>query len=161
MVYPDGRIETEIVALKDGVVVFKASCYDELNQLLATGFAQEKESSSFINKTSYIENCETSAVGRALGFCGFGIDSSIASYEEVENAKKNQTKSKTTEKDKLLNELKTLEKKHGESQRFRMLITNALKEADVKSVNGLNITELKELKKAIDSNINQIDDIKF
>ena len=36
--------------------------------------AYEKENSSFINKTSYIENCETSAVGRALGMCGFGCE---------------------------------------------------------------------------------------
>ena len=46
----------------------------------------EKESTSYINKTSYIENCETSAVGRALGMAGFGIDTSVASYEEVSNA---------------------------------------------------------------------------
>ena len=39
-----------------------------------------------INKTSYIENCETSAVGRALGMCGIGIDTSIASYDEVATA---------------------------------------------------------------------------
>jgi hypothetical protein len=58
--------------------------------VLGTGTAYEKESSSFINKTSYIENCETSAVGRALGMCGFGIDVSVASAEEVQNAINNQ-----------------------------------------------------------------------
>ena len=49
-----------------------------------------KEDSNFINKTSYIENCETSAVGRALGIFGIGVDTSIASAEEVLNAINNQ-----------------------------------------------------------------------
>jgi hypothetical protein len=54
--------------------------------LVATAHAYEKEGSSFINKTSYIENCETSAVGRALGMYGIGIDTSLASADEVANA---------------------------------------------------------------------------
>lgn len=90
MVYPNGRIETEIVSNENGVVIMKAHVFDGDNNLLSTGCAYEKEGNGFINKTSYIENCETSAVGRALGFCGFGIDSSIASKEEVENAKLQQ-----------------------------------------------------------------------
>ena len=57
--------------------------------------AQEKETSSFINKTSFIENCETSAVGRALGFAGIGIDGSMASAEEVANAIIQQDQQKT------------------------------------------------------------------
>ena len=56
--------------------------------------AYEKEGSTFINKTSYIENCETSAWGRALGNLGIGIDTSIASAEEVQNAVLNQGKKK-------------------------------------------------------------------
>jgi hypothetical protein len=75
---------------ENGVCVFRATVCDENMQILGTGTAYEKETSSFINKTSYIENCETSAVGRALGMCGFGIDTSIASAEEVQNAIKNQ-----------------------------------------------------------------------
>ena len=39
----------------------------------STGYAYEKEGSSFINKTSALENCETSAVGRALAILGFEI----------------------------------------------------------------------------------------
>ena len=62
--------------------------------ILATGLAYEKEGSTFINKTSYIENCETSAWGRALGNLGIGIDTSIASAEEVGNAIKQQNKPK-------------------------------------------------------------------
>ena len=92
MLYPNGAITTDIVSLNDGIVVIKATVQDEEGKTLATGFAYEKENSSFINKTSFIENCETSAVGRALGMCGIGIDVSIASYEEVANAIENQKK---------------------------------------------------------------------
>lgn len=89
---PGGRIETEIVSLEDGVVTMKAYVTDDDGRLLATGYAQEKETSSYINKTSFIENCETSAVGRALGWCGIGVDGSMASAEEVANAIVNQNK---------------------------------------------------------------------
>lgn len=89
MVYPMGYIKTDIVELKDGVVTMKATV-GVGDMILGTGYAQEKETSSYINKTSFIENCETSAWGRALGAAGFGIDTSVASYEEVANAIKNQ-----------------------------------------------------------------------
>lgn len=90
MVCPHGAIITEMISNEDGVCVFRATIYDEEKNIIGTGTAFEKETSSFINKTSYIENCETSAVGRALGMCGFGIDTSVASYEEVQNAINNQ-----------------------------------------------------------------------
>lgn len=90
MVYPNGGITTDIISLENGVVTMRAIVTNGEGSVLATGTAQEKETSSYINKTSFIENCETSAVGRALGFCGFGIDTSVASYEEVANAIKNQ-----------------------------------------------------------------------
>jgi hypothetical protein len=87
---PNGRIDTNILHLDGGICVIKATVYDEDGNLLASGIAEEKESSSFINKTSYVENCETSAVGRALGFLGIGIDGSICSAEELTNAINNQ-----------------------------------------------------------------------
>lgn len=90
MVEPNGTITTEIIKIDDGVVLMKATITNENGVVIGTGYAQEKESSSFINKTSYIENCETSAVGRALGMCGFGIDASVASYEDVANEMSNQ-----------------------------------------------------------------------
>lgn len=91
MLYPEGTIITEILDLTDGTVTMRATVSVD-GKVLGTGHAQEKESSSFINKTSFVENCETSAVGRALGMIGIGIDTSVASAEEVENAILNQTK---------------------------------------------------------------------
>lgn len=85
MLYPMGTIETEMISNENGMCIFRALIWDGEN-LLGTGTAYEKEGSTFINKTSYIENCETSAVGRALAMAGFGIDTSIASAEEVQNA---------------------------------------------------------------------------
>lgn len=100
MCHPNGTITTEIISIENGVVLMKASVYDEDGKVLGSGYAYEKENSTFINQTSYIENCETSAVGRALGMCGFGIDTSVASYEEVSNAMANQgdQKEKLTKK---------------------------------------------------------------
>ena len=89
---PVGAISTEILSLADGVVTMKTTITDENGKVLATGMAQEKETSSYINKTSYIENCETSAVGRALGMLGIGSDEQMASAEEVANVINNQGK---------------------------------------------------------------------
>ena len=88
--YKGWSIESEMISNEDGVCVFKSIIRDENGVTKATGHAYEKEDGSFINKTSYIENCETSAVGRALGFLGIGIDTSIASSDEVQNAMLNQ-----------------------------------------------------------------------
>ena len=95
MVEPNGSIETELLSDENGVCVFKAIVKDENGKVLGVGHAYEKENSTFINKTSYIENCETSAVGRALGMCGIGIDTRVASYEEVINAVNNKEPKKT------------------------------------------------------------------
>lgn len=89
MVYPTGTIQTEMISNENKVCIFKATVIGG-GIVLGIGHAYEKEGSTFINKTSYIENCETSAVGRALGMAGFGIDTSVASAEEVQNAIANQ-----------------------------------------------------------------------
>ena len=100
-IYPRGQILTEIIGLENGICTMKAEVYDDNGKLLATGHAQEKETSSFINKTSFIENCETSCIGRALGSLGIGLDNGFASYEEVANAKVQQAEidRKTINKD--------------------------------------------------------------
>jgi hypothetical protein len=90
MVYPGGSILNDMISNENGVCIFRARVLDEDGNILGVGHAYEKEDSTFINKTSYIENCETSAVGRALGMAGFGIDVSVASAEEVANAIQNQ-----------------------------------------------------------------------
>lgn len=84
--FPELRVLTELVSLDENSVVMKATVSDMEGNVLANGYAQEDRGSSNINKTSYVENCETSAVGRALGMFGIGIDASMASADEVANA---------------------------------------------------------------------------
>jgi len=90
------KIKDEVCQTKkDRLVQFRAVIFDENKMIRATGHAEEYMGSSYINKTSFIENCETSAIGRALGLLGIGIDTSVASAEEVSNAIANQTKDDT------------------------------------------------------------------
>jgi hypothetical protein len=88
--YPGWSIITSIENIHQGAVIFKASVIDEKGQTRAVGHAMEKADSSFINKTSHVENAETSSIGRALGLMGIGIEVSFASADEVANAMNNQ-----------------------------------------------------------------------
>ena len=84
--YQNYSLESDIIELTDESIIIKAVIRNEDNRILATGYAQEYKNNSFINKTSFIENCETSAWGRCLANFGIGVDSSVATYEEVSNA---------------------------------------------------------------------------
>ena len=94
--FKDMSLETEIIQLTDDSCVIKAIVKDKDGRVLATGMAQEDKTSSRINQTSYVENCETSAIGRALGFMGIGIDTSIATADEVDMAIKKQESAPST-----------------------------------------------------------------
>lgn len=138
MVYPDGVIKTEMKSNENGICIFEAKVYkyykteavgslfqnSVCSELLATGTAYEKENSSYINKTSYIENCETSAVGRALGLCGFGIDTSVASAEEVENAQLQQEAEKIIDKIKVSALKQAIEKAGLTSEQVNNVLSN-------------------------------------
>lgn len=88
---PGGTIETVPVITDEERAIFQAKVYDEKDHLLATGTAEEVKGSSQINSTSFVENCETSAVGRALAMLGIGSEENMASAEEVATAIMNQT----------------------------------------------------------------------
>ena len=77
---------SEILDLSEKRIIIKASILDKENRVVATGIAYEMEGSNYINKTSFVENCETSAWGRALANFGIGIDAAVASAQEVGNA---------------------------------------------------------------------------
>ena len=83
-------LTTEVLHLDADSCVIQATISDADRRVVAQGMAQEDKSSSRINQTSYVENCETSAVGRALGFLGIGIETSIATADEVDMAIKKQ-----------------------------------------------------------------------
>lgn len=107
--YDGWRLISEITSLTDTSCVIKAIVIDDKGIERATGHAQEDKASSMINKTSYVENCETSAWGRALGNLGIGIDDSVASADEVQNAIRKQEALATPEQVAQLRELGVIE----------------------------------------------------
>lgn len=94
--HPKGRILTDLVRYEAGEVVVKAEVWREasapneypLNSDFpdASGYAQEREGSGFVNKTSWLENCETSAIGRALANLGYAAKGKRPSREEMTKA---------------------------------------------------------------------------
>ena len=84
--YDGWGIHTDINMLDGEQCLCKCTITNGDGEVIAQGHAHEVRGSSNINKTSYIENCETSAVGRALAMLGIGIDTSIASANEVTEA---------------------------------------------------------------------------
>ena len=97
-------IVESVVSIDDKEGIFKVTIVDDNGAEKASAHSQEYRDSSYINKTSFVENGFTSALGRALGYLGIGIDTSIASAEEVANAVNNQSKqTKPQSKPKLTN----------------------------------------------------------
>ena len=77
--FPNYSLTTDIVEKTDQSITILASILNEEGRVIANGLAEEFKGSTFINKTSYVENCETSAWGRALGNFGIGIENGVGS----------------------------------------------------------------------------------
>lgn len=84
--HPDWTIDTDIVYIEEGMVVTKTKILDETGRLISSGLAYEREGSTNITATSFVEVAETSSAGRALGMLGYGIDDSLGSADEIANA---------------------------------------------------------------------------
>lgn len=95
--YPNWSIQTEIVRYEEKQIMIKAIVYPDVDKpaRFFTWYSQEIEWSTFINKTSALENAETSAVGRALWMMWIWVIQSIASADEINKAK-NRSVSKET-----------------------------------------------------------------
>jgi hypothetical protein len=93
--FPDGRITTSIVehVHEAGFILIRAEVYRSPDdaQPSATGHAYEVKGESYVNKTSYVENAETSAVGRALALLGFEVKRGIASREEMQKTTRQES----------------------------------------------------------------------
>ena len=102
--YPNGMIYTKVVEMTDTRVVTSTRVVPDCEDTdrFFTGLAYEIIGKGNVNSTSSLENCETSSVGRALGFLNIGIDHSIASAEEVKNAVTNQMERNASDKQKNL-----------------------------------------------------------
>lgn len=82
--HPEGRVLTDLVSHGDGTWIVKATVYrDQADLPDATGYAHEKTGDGMVNKTSALENCETSAVGRALANLGYAPKGKRPSREEM------------------------------------------------------------------------------
>ena len=141
MVYPAGTIKTDLLSNENGVCIIKATAGIQTESgfiTLGEGTAYEKENASFINKTSYIENCETSAVGRALGMAGFGIDTAVASADEEKTAILQQEAEKpiTAEQKKALTKML---KEDGIPEEY---ICELYSVSEIKELNGAKFTNL-------------------
>lgn len=156
--YPTGSIQTEMISNVDGVCIFKAivGYYNDdatILKVLGTGTAYEKENSTFINKTSYIENCETSAVGRALGMCGIGINTSVASYEEVANAIKNQNNTTDKKIEQMQNILKLIDETGVDLEVIKT-------KYEIESLNKANDKQLKEIEDTLKKHKKLLSEVK-
>ncbi|MGH7602761.1 MAG: hypothetical protein ACRENK_02045 [Gemmatimonadaceae bacterium] len=88
--YPEGRINTDLVARSDGEITFKSAVYRGPLETLpaATGWASEREGDGDVNTVACLENTETSAVGRALANLGFTASTKRPSREEMDKAER-------------------------------------------------------------------------
>ena len=95
---PNGHIVTTLESDDGTTIVMRTEIYlNEYEMPTATGWAEEVRGSSNINKTSALENCETSAIGRALASAGYA-GSEFASADEVANAITQQNEKKVEKK---------------------------------------------------------------
>lgn len=83
--FKDYSLESEIITLTDEICVIRAIIKDSAGRIVATGLAREEkqDKKSLVNLNAFLENCETSAWGRALGNLGIGVEVSIASADEM------------------------------------------------------------------------------
>jgi hypothetical protein len=83
--YPDSRIATELEVCDRDRYIVKAYLYKAASDTVAwtTGYAEEKVTDRGVNSTSALENCETSAIGRALANAGYAAKGKRPSREEM------------------------------------------------------------------------------
>ena len=82
--HPTWSISTDILESSSEHCLMKVKVLDENKNLISEGIAYERQEWGGVNTCKYYENCQTSAVGRAMAFLGIGIDTAIASAEEMQ-----------------------------------------------------------------------------
>lgn len=150
--YPNGSISTELVTSTDSPeIIIRAIVLPdiEIPNRQFTGYASEKVGSGFINKTSALENAETSAVGRALAMMGIGVIDALASTNELEKSQRytEKTLPKEPQEDDGVNKSLVLDT-------IRNKTSKILKEEDSKKLKVL----IKEVKDSLENElISQLD----
>ena len=108
--FSDYSLTSEVIEKTPESILIKATIKNQDGVVVATGMAEEIKGTTYINETSYVENCETSAWGRALGNFGIGIDTSVASADEVVNATNSQKQQQWLTQTQYVNTLKGTKK---------------------------------------------------
>lgn len=111
--FPNGAIQTEIITFEGNSILMKATAFDDEGKIIATGHAHEKQDASYINETSFVENCETSAIGRCIGNIGIGLTEGLASLEEIQAAEEAHEKAKAESVQRALNDLRNMYERNG------------------------------------------------
>ena len=157
--YKDWSEDCDIIKCADDMswVLMKATISYPDGRVASVGHAFEKQDGSRINQRNHVENCETSAVGRALGLLGIGSDGSIASYEEVANAIENEKKdsvSKETEWKEYILETDNWAKalKYIASKKDTMSLEQIIKTFEDQKYGKLTAKDKAEVKKAYEGN---------
>jgi hypothetical protein len=91
---PNARVYTELISWSDTQFIVKASIYKNADDTypIATGYAEERVGSSMVNKTSALENCETSSLGRALANAAVSAKGKRPSATEMSKVDRQETK---------------------------------------------------------------------
>ena len=167
--YYDGHIETEVLQTdtcidqlsgkqaERYVVVARVYPYsfdmeadEHTRSRFYSGSASEISTQGFINKTSALENCETSAIGRALGIMGIGLDNGVASYQEVQQAKKSQEQAMARSTD-----YSRVDKKVNTAVKLKLISNEQKIEYMKKRSEGMLIIDLLEMEKRLDKMITE------
>ena len=136
--YKHWTIMSEFPVIDAENCVCKVTIADSSGRVIATGHAHEERAASSINKTSFVENCETSAVGRALAILGIGIDTSIASANEVSDAIAKQDASPSAPTENIMDKAVTYIKGQSNKQKaFDSILTKYGDQLSEKQVAGL------------------------
>jgi hypothetical protein len=86
--YPQGRIETHIYTYDGSRIVMRAEGFNDEDRMIATGYAEETISDRGVNATSFVENCETSAIGRMISNSPIGTAGPRPSRQEMEKVER-------------------------------------------------------------------------
>lgn len=166
--YKEGRVITEMVGYTDERVVFKASLYRNFNEEKpwATGYAEEtRGQGGIVNDTSHLENCETSAIGRALANAGYAPKGQRPSREEMAKVN-NQHRAITrqsvvaTSNDVSTDALRQIKrlyavtaKLHPEAQNIGQRITQMIVAKGFKSLSVMPVSEIKAMADQLESKV--------
>lgn len=151
MICPNGSITTEILFMKEDSCVVRATVTDENGFVIGSGMAQEYKGEDGVNARFFVENCETSAVRRALMMCGIGIESSDLDRDVAAELSGDNSVMEARERERIISYLK----RHKYTDEDIRKICNLYK---VDSINKLNLDQCRHYIEFISKNGGNIDE---